>query len=391
MKAVIVTPHFHPKVGGVEVYTLNVARQLKALGWKVVIVTTAKPHSGQVEMFEDMKLYHLVPSATLSNTPFGLQWRRELRRIFAIEQPDIINAHTPVPYLADIAQRASGSVPFVLTYHNDLDKDFLPYRLIVKLLHFTVIARTLRRSTGIIATSGYYVNSSPYLSKHRSKIYIVPPGVDRLVFNPNVVVDDVLASRYRGKRVILFVGSLKKSHQHKGLRILISAFALIHKEFPDTKLVVVGQGDWSDTYKSLASSAAVGEHIEFTGYVNDRDLAQYYKLATVFAMPSTLRSEGFGMVYLEANAVGLPVVGSRIGGVPYAVKENETGLLVEPKSIGSLQTALRSLLRDSDLAERLGQAGSARAEAEFDWRLLSERTSEIFNDIASQGVQVTIT
>lgn len=378
MKVVIVAPYFHPHVGGVEVYTLNMARRLKDLGWQVVIVTTGeRRHAARLE---GVTVHYLAPRFALSNTPIGLRWRREFRRIYRLEEPDVINAHTPVPFMADVAQRSSRSIPFVLTYHNDLEKSSWLHMAIVKVLHRTLIDRTLRRSTKIITTSDYYVNESPYLKPYRSKIRIVSPGVDCELFNPDVKVDSDLAARYWGKRLILFVGSMGKSQSHKGLDVLIRAFALVHGDYPDAMLVVVGQGDGAEAYKSMAAAAGVARDIEFTGYIDNETLAQYYKLATIFAMPSTNRSEGFGMVYMEASAVGTPVVGSRIGGVPYAVKDNETGLLVEPQSEKELSRALRRLLEDASLAERLGNAGAARARAEFDWQVLAKATSEIFEE-----------
>jgi glycosyltransferase involved in cell wall biosynthesis len=385
MKVIIVTPHFYPNIGGVEAYTLNVARQMKDLGWEVVIVTTGDYNAEKTEEFEGMTLYRLNVALIFSNTPIGFGWRRELTRIFQVEQPDLINAHTPVPYLADMAQRASRSIPFILTYHNDLVKDRQPYKIIAKALNIIMIKRTLSRSTRIIATSEYYAENSVYLKCHKSKVDIVPPGVTLSRFNPNITVSDELAAHYEGKRLILFVGSVNRSHQHKGIDILINAFALIHRELPDVRLVIVGKGDGMDMYRSLATAAGVAGEVDFTGYVDDDTLAQYYRLATVFAMPSTNRSEGFGMVYMEAGAVGVPVVGSRVGGVPYAVKDNETGLLVEPKSVQSLYRALRRVLVDRALANRLGSAGSARAAADFDWRLLTQRTSAIFSNVSSSS------
>jgi glycosyltransferase involved in cell wall biosynthesis len=388
MKVIIVAPYFYPHVGGAEVYTINIARRLRAIGWKVVIVTTGKSYLKTTEDLEGMTLYRLRTSLTLSNTPVGIGWRRELKRIFELEQPDVINAHTPVPYLADMAQRSSGSIPFVLTYHNDLTKDFLLSKIIVWCAHLALIGPTLRKSTRIIATSEFYVNRSRYLKRYRSKVCIVPPGVDISRFSPRVKVGSELASRFYGKRVILFVGSVSRSHRHKGLDVLISAFGLINREYPDTKLVVIGKGDGIDMYKAMASAAGVSRDVVFTGYVDDDKLAQYYRLATVFAMPSTNRSEGFGMAYIEANATGTPVVGSKVGGVPYAVKESETGLLVEPHNVESLCQALRRILNNHDLATRLGAAGSERVLMEFDWNLLAERTSQIFSQISSHAPHV---
>lgn len=382
MKVVVVAPYFYPRVGGVEVYTLNIARQLAEIGWEVVIITTGVRRSGSPEYLDGMRIYRLKTALTVSNTPIGLCWRRQLKRIFRAEQPDLINAHTPVPYLADIAQRSAGSIPVVLTYHNDLDKDSLLAKIVVRLAHFAIIRRTLSGSARIIATSEFYVRDSKYLEPHRAKIRIVSPGVDVRRFHPGVQVGTELAERFADTRVILFVGSVNKALQHKGLDVLINAFARINAETANTRLVVVGTGDGTGIYKSLAFSARIAEKVVFTGYVSDDELAQYYRLATVLALPSTNRSEGFGMVYIEAGAVGIPVVGCKVGGVPYAVTDNETGLLAEPNSVESLHGALRRILDDHSLAQRLGAAGAERAAAQFGWRLLGERTDRIFREMS---------
>jgi glycosyltransferase involved in cell wall biosynthesis len=383
MKVIMVAPHFKPRIGGVETYTFNIATRLVELGWQVVIVTTGGRRAVRLTSEAGMKVYRLPVTFTVSNTPVGLLWRRRLRKIFADERPDVINGHTPVPYLADMAQRASKSVPFILTYHNDLDKDALILRVIVRVLHRVLIAPTLRRSTGVIATSEYYIDESRYLREYRPKTRVIPPGVDLNSFNPQVQVAVDLAARYTGLRIILFVGSLNKSQQYKGLDILIKAFARIRRDKPDLRLVVVGEGDGLDIYRRGAAAIGVADAVIFAGYIGHDRLAEYYKLATLLAMPSTSRTEGFGMVYIEAGAVGIPVVGSRIGGVPCAIRHDETGLLVTPNSIDELADALLALLDDHALATRLGEAGAARARTEFDWRLLAERTSEIFKELST--------
>ncbi|HEV8064542.1 MAG TPA: glycosyltransferase family 4 protein [Acidimicrobiales bacterium] len=384
MKAVLVAPHFQPRTGGVETYVLNVGSGLVSLGWRVVVVTSGGlADTGPEDGPSGMTIYRLPTSVTVSNTPIGLKWRRQLRAIFRAERPDVINGHMPVPYLADAAERGRGEIPFMLTYHNDLYKASVVQRAVVRVLHETMIDRTLRRSDGVIATSDVYAASSPYLRKYSGKTHVVPPGVDLERFNPDVLVGPELADRYAGHRVILFVGSLNNSQRHKGLDTLIRAFVRLLSPHPDSRLVVVGDGDGLQGYKKMVADAGVGPSVEFTGHVSDDELPQYYKLATALAMPSTDRSEGFGMVFVEAGAVGTPVVGSRIGGVPYAIKDEETGLLVEPNSVDALCQALRALLEDQALSARLGAAGAARARAEFGWGPLTARTAELFRELAA--------
>jgi glycosyltransferase involved in cell wall biosynthesis len=390
VKIVIVVPYFSPRTGGVETYALNLATGLERLGWQVVIVTTTSGKAEEHDTVAGMKVYRLPAALKFSNTPVGLRWRRRLRQIFAAERPDVINGHTPVPYLPDLAQRASKPVPYVLTYHNDLYKDAVIARAIVWGLNHTLIRRTLRRSTAIIATSEFYVRGSRYLQNFESKILIVPPGVNFAEFNSEVTVTSPLNSLFAGRRVVLFVGSLNKSQRHKGLDVLIEAFARVQASRPDVWLAVVGGGDWQGAYEAMAVAAGVAGRVRFAGRVTDAELAQYYKLATVFAMPSTDRSEGFGMVYAEAGAVGVPVIGANVGGVPYAVRHGETGLLVAPGSVGELEQALGRLLDDPDLASAMGAAGAARARAEFDWQPLTQRTSDLFKSLRSDEVDYEV-
>jgi glycosyltransferase involved in cell wall biosynthesis len=386
MKILLVTPYFPPHVGGVESYTAHLAEGLQTLGWTVVVVTTGDAEEGPLTA-GGVRLYRLRRAAAVSNTPVGLRWRRKLRQIIKAERPDVINAHTPVPYLADLAQRASGPIPFVLTYHNDLAKDGLVTGTVARLTHLLLIRRTLIDSTAIIATSGYYADESRYLKPHRAKVEIVPPGVDATRFNPDVKVGAGLATRFAGQRVILFVGSLSRTQRHKGLDVLIDTFASIHRESPDVHLAIVGDGDGADAYRARAVALGTGDAVTFAGRVDDEELAEYYKRATVMAMPSTNRSEGFGMVFIEANATGTPVVGTRTGGIPYAVQDGATGLLAEPGDRESLCLALRRILDDENFARRLGDAGAARALAEFGWPRRAERTSEVLSQACRHGLR----
>ena len=145
----------------------------------------------------------------------------------------------------------------MLTYHNDLAKDFLLTSIVVRLAHLTLIRRTLNRSTRIIATSAFYVRDSPYLKSHQAKIRLVSPGVDVSRFNPRVDVDAEILKRFDGQRVILFVGSVSKSHQHKGLDVLIGAFSKVNAAHPETRLVIVGNGNGLPMYRSLAPTLAL--------------------------------------------------------------------------------------------------------------------------------------
>lgn len=387
MKVLIVAPYFWPHPGGVESYSLNIAKQLKSKGWEVVIATSSLDDNAHIETIQGMKVYRLGKGIVISNTPVGWRWRAQLKKIYTDEKPDIINGHVPVPYLADIAERCRGNIPFVLTYHNDLSKGQLPQKLITTLLNRTVIRRTIKRSNHIITTSEYYVDSSPILKPFKDKVSIVSPGVDTQLFN-TLVNDSELIKKYHGKRVILFVGSLAKAQQHKGVDTLISAFARLRSNdsFSNAHLVIIGTGDGKEMYQSLVESLGVSDYVELTGFVDDKLLAKYYKRANVFAMPSRDRSEGFGMVYMEASATGTAVIGTDVGGIPYAIQDKKTGLVIPPDNPVALGKGLAKLLSEPGYAAKLGKAGAKRAAAEFGWPLLGIRTSDIFTAVSRPNV-----
>jgi glycosyltransferase involved in cell wall biosynthesis len=243
MKVMIVTPYFHPEVGGLENYAVNIARGLRDQGHEIFVVTSrSTPQLGANSDLGGIRIIRLPIAFKLSNTPFNLLWYSHLKKIIKIEKPDIINAHAPVPYISDMAARAAGRIPFVLTYHNDLTKPGLLGNTLAKIYHMLFSRRTMRRSDQIIATSNYYISASPHLRKYRDKVSAVSPGVDLKAYNLEVD-SQWLKTQYPNKAIVLFVGSLGKTHTHKGVNVLISAIAKAKETIPNIQLVAVGKGD----------------------------------------------------------------------------------------------------------------------------------------------------
>ena len=173
MKVCLVTPYFAPARGGVETYTLQTCKRLRDKYEHDVFVVTTRRGYGSVLVEErvSFKTYTLPAAMKIYNTPVGLGWHRKLREIFAIEQPDVINAHTPVPFLADIAERARGHIPFVLTVHNDIEKSTFLGKLMTAGYYRMLGDKTLEQSDGVIATSrrsgGTRVCGSPGQQRRR--------------------------------------------------------------------------------------------------------------------------------------------------------------------------------------------------------------------------------
>lgn len=380
MKLLIIAPYFFPRTGGMENYVYNIGKILiEKYGFDItVICSNWDRENSKKELIDGFKVYRLSYLFKLSSTPINPLWYKKIAEIIDIEKPDIINGHVPVPYIADIGARIAfkRNIPFLLTYHNDLTGYNPLIKILSKCYYYSMGFKTLNNSNYVIATSDYYAKTSPYLKKHYNKVKVVPPGVDIQKFN--IITSNYVKNKYdlTDEKIILFVGQLNKESQHKGLEYLIKSVSMI-QESVDFRLIIVGKGNFVEYYKTLSSDLNISSKVIFAGFVNDQNLAKYYNEADLVVLPSYNRAEGFGMVLIEAQACGTPVIGTKIGGIPHAIKNGETGLLVLPKDSQKLAEAILKILEDKDLALSMGQKGHQRVMDKFTW----ENSSLIMDDI----------
>jgi len=171
------------------------------------------------------------------------------------------------------------------------------------------------------------------------------------------------------KAVILTVGRLV---ERKGQDMILRAMPHVLTEVPKAVYLIVGTGPMEKALKREVCNTGLERHVVFAGDISHDEIASYYAVADVFAMPSRALLEkgdveGFGLVFLEANAYGKPCIGGRSGGVPDAVLDGETGLLVDPWDPMDIARAILRLLKDQDLATHLGGNGRRRVEKEMNW------------------------
>jgi glycosyltransferase involved in cell wall biosynthesis len=192
-------------------------------------------------------------------------------------------------------------------------------------------------------------------------------GVDTDLFNPQPSAGLVSCKGGEDREVVLFVGSMDVTHAHKGLDILIRSVAQLRDRYKNILLIAIGKGDAIPRYQRLANELGLDDHVLFPGPVEDLELADFYRSADVCVLPSTNRSEGLGLVLIEALACQTPIVGTRVGGIPLAVLDNRTGLLVEPGDANALAGAIDRILADVDLATLLGTNGHRYVKENFTW------------------------
>jgi phosphatidyl-myo-inositol dimannoside synthase len=204
----------------------------------------------------------------------------------------------------------------------------------------------LRRSDAVVAVSNF---TRRYLIDHfgvdPDKIELIVNGVDANRFQPGPK-DPALIARYglAGKQVLLTVGRLV---ERKGIDMTLRAMPAIIARVPDTHYLVVGTGEFEPALRSLVDELGLGAHVTFAGRIPVDELVAHYRLCDLFVMPNrelaNHDTEGFGLVFLEANACGKAVVSGQAGGVVEAVRDGETGLTVDGTSATAIAAAIIEL------------------------------------------------
>lgn len=345
MKLLVVSPYFYPDGGGLENYVYESSRRLAGRGHEVTVVCATRGESKE-EQLDGVDVIRVKPDFVFSNTPVKLSLYLKLKKIAEKRGVELISAHTPVPYFGDMAalvSRAMGT-PFVLTYHSgSLMKNCFFMDAVAGIYVNTLEKFALSTAEKIIVYSEFVRDKT--LFGYRDKIVYVPPGIDLDRFKPSSV-------DYVEKR-ILFVGQLDKSHRWKGLEYLIDAFNLLCKKDKSLKLTIVGSGNDTEFYTQMVEQLNLKSNVSFVGRISYDRIHEYYQKSSVLALPASSDAEALGMVLIEANACGLPGVGSKVGGIPHVIKDGFNGLLVPPKDAVKLADALDRILHNQDLRHRL--------------------------------------
>jgi phosphatidylinositol alpha-1,6-mannosyltransferase len=248
----------------------------------------------------------------------------------------------------------------------------------------------LSLASRVVHNSSYTAGELEAFGVPPEKLVGISPGVDVERFDARVSSERVENLRREhalsDRPVILTVGRLI---ERKGVDKVIESLPLILNRFPQAVYLVVGNGPDRPRLEKLRDSLGLENKVSFAGFVPEDDLLAYYRLATLFAMVSrrpqgSHEVEGFGIVYLEANACGLPVVAGDSGGVSDAVLDGKTGYLVDPFDEDAIATAIIQLLENPELRDRLGGFGKARAIKEFSWERLGHRLQRVTEEVGGE-------
>ncbi|MEO7986243.1 MAG: glycosyltransferase family 4 protein [Gemmatimonadales bacterium] len=223
------------------------------------------------------------------------------------------------------------------------------------------------------------------------RVRVVPLGADREFFHPGVDTAGVRA-RY-GLDEGRWLLSVSRLTRHKGIDTVLQAMTRLRDQYPDLRYAVVGDGEHQEALVAEARLLGMADRVRFLTGVPDRDLPALYNLAEVYLGVSRLmeqRVEGFGISLCEASACGVPVVAGRSGGIPEAVRDGETGIIVDAENAAAVAAALRRLLDDPALRVRMGAAGRRMVERHYNWDRVTADLVRIGHEIAPAAAQEAV-
>jgi phosphatidyl-myo-inositol dimannoside synthase len=372
VKHLLVTNDFPPKVGGIQSYLWELWRRLPPD--RVAVLTS--PYAGAVGWDRDQAFrVERTREPVLLPIP-GMVGR--IDRLAAEVGAEVV--------LVDPALPLGHVGPALRT----------PYGVVLHGAEVTVpgrlpgmrplLARVLRGATVVIAAGGYPLAEGERAAGGPLPATNVPPGVDVERFVPLGEADRAGARQVLGLPTdAVIVLGLSRLVTRKGFDVLIKASARLRRVHPDLVVAIAGSGRDQRRLHSLA--AGTGAPIRFLGRVADELLPALYGCVDIYAMLCRnrwggLEQEGFGIVFLEAAAAGVPQVAGASGGAAEAVAHGETGVVVDrPGDVDAVVSALRPLLDDEALRHRLGRQARTRAVVEFSYDVLAERLRGALDEV----------
>jgi phosphatidylinositol alpha-1,6-mannosyltransferase len=361
----LVTNDFPPKIGGIQSYLYELWRRLPPE--EVTVLTTAYQGADSFDAGQSFRIVRSKSPVLLPHPRLGAQIKTLAREVSAG-----LVVFDPAFPLGLIAPRLG--LDYAVVVHGS--EVTIPGRVPVTR---PLLGEVLSAARLVIAAGEYPAAEARNAARGGTPaIVVIPPGVDTEIFHPLSQAEKSIARERLGLPAEgLLVASVSRLVPRKGMDVLIEAVGLLKASMPDICLAVAGEGRELQSLQAVARRSGVGVH--FLGRVSEEDKALLNGAADVWAMlcrdrMSGLLQEGFGIVFMEAAACGVPQVAGDSGGAGDAVADGETGYVVRnPADPAAAAAALRRLLDSAKLRNRLGRAARQRAVDEFDYAVLAPR------------------
>lgn len=381
----LVTELFPPAVGGSAVLYENTYGHLE--GARLRVLTDAEvspgPTDGPQGPFEVSRRTIKTRQWGFTDVRGNAHHLRDAARIrwMARRRHTVVHTGRALPEgIAAMLSRIAGGPRYCVWAHGEDVSTALTSR------ELTLTTKAVfQTAAAVFANSANTARLLESIGIPRRRVHVVYPGVDPDQFHPGVD-----GSRFRkkyapnGETLLLSVGRLQR---RKGQDTGIEAIAKLEGKRDDLRYLILSEGEERPRLEQLIRELGVGDRVTLAGAVPFTDLPAYYAACDIFMMPNRVDGadiEGFGIVFVEAQATERPVIGGRSGGVPEAVAEGEVGLLVEGGDADELAASIDMLAGHDELRRRMGQNGRARVLDNFTWVRAAEKVARVHNQVAAE-------
>src|SRR6476469_197219 len=389
----LLTYDFPPIGGGIARWMAELAKRYPA--GSLVVSTGQYGDSSDVDAGFPNRVDRLgIPSRHLRTIQGILLWSRRVAVLARSTNAGSLwcGNTKPAAYPAKWTMERTG-VPFGILLHGG-DLLILQHQIHQSAMKRRTAAALLGSAAVLVANSDWTrdrcltVLSELDIDASPERVRVVPLGADPAFFRPGIDTREV-RSRYglEGGRWLLSVARLAR---HKGIDTALQALARLRTRYRDLRYAVVGTGEEHEALEAEARELGVADRVRFLTDVPDLDLPALYNCAEIYLGVSRLmeqRVEGFGISLAEASACGVPVIAGRSGGIPAAVRDGETGLLVDAERAEAVVEAIGRLLDDAALRARLGAAGRQAVESHYNWDRVTTDLRRIGHELGAAARQ----
>jgi glycosyltransferase involved in cell wall biosynthesis len=368
LRVLQVSKFYPPVMGGIESVAWELTEGLNRAGVPTDVLCSH--HLAHTVVETAPAGYRVVRAASwgmLMSTSMAPAMAWHLRA--GMRECDLLHLHMPDPMAALALWAARPRARVVVHWHSDVIRQRIALAAYEPLQDWV-----LRRADAVIATSQAYAEASGPLRRWRGKVQVVPIGISDNRDSASSAKAAAIRQLVRGRHIVFALGRMT---YYKGFDVLIDAAAAL----PDDCVVMIGgDGDLFEHYRRMVVRRGLAGKVHLLGHINDNDLPSHFEACDVFCMPSTVRSEAYGIAMVEAMVMGKPIVASDIAGsgVPWVNRHGQTGLNVPVRDSAALAAALTQLLHDEPLRERLGAAARERYQQDFNAESMTRQTLDLY-------------
>ncbi|MFT5221836.1 MAG: phosphatidylinositol alpha-1,6-mannosyltransferase [Glaciecola sp.] len=374
MRVLWITNDLPPRAGGIEQFVGNLL--LRGPVQETLVIGPGNPDAAAHDQALPYEVVRL-PGRVL---PRGAT-RRHIAQLAARHQPDVVVLGASWP-LGELAPWLKREVAPVVALSHGHEAGLVSAKL-------GMLVRRATRGLCALTTISEYTEDLLRPHARADRLVRIPPGVDVEVFHP-ALNGAPLRRAWGVPDDVVLVGCLSRLVERKGQDALVRVWPRVQQRFPNAWLAIVGVGPLEQKLRATVAGLGAGANIVMPGRVDWQDLPAAHAAFDVFAMPCRTRNrgldvEGLGIVYLEAQAVGVPAIAGRSGGAPETVIDGVTGLVVDATHDDALVDAIVTLLGDPERRALMGTAGRAHAVADWSWDIIAAKFNALLAEVAADG------